>query len=254
MDIPKALDKNNPFGALIGASTLIAAILYVSGFSFKWSYYYNFGVQHLVFQQSIQAFLIASLELIRQPQSLWLTFLFIICPLILLNIVIALLQRAYESSSQTSLGKVASHVIRVVGLHSPLVVDAIRAVVIIYACFMVSSELGYNAFRENIVDSRSNPLPAVTLVFDQEQTNGEIALACGALEDTSLTVIGDPRKIRLIQESYRACNSEKLTWRLLYRDENAIYIFASQPQDMLLDGRPLTMVIPNDGKIYLVME
>ena len=254
MEISKPFEIDKPFGALIGASTLIAAILYVSGFAFKWSYYYNFGVQHLVFKQSIQAFLIASLELIRQPQSLWLTFLFVICPLVVLNIVIALIQRVYESSSQTSLGKMAGHVIRVMGLHSPLVVDALRAIVIIYACFMVSSELGYNAFLANIVDSRSNPLPAVTLVFDQEQTNSKIPLTCGASDDTALTVIGNPLKIRMIQENYRACNKEDLTWRLLYRDSDSIYIFASQPQKLLQDGRPLTMVIPNDEKIYLVME
>jgi len=41
-------EKAQPFSALIKASSLIVAVLYLAGFSFRWGYYYNFGVQHLV--------------------------------------------------------------------------------------------------------------------------------------------------------------------------------------------------------------
>jgi hypothetical protein len=42
-------DKAQPFKALIAASSIIVAVLYLAGFSYHWSYYYNFGVHHLFF-------------------------------------------------------------------------------------------------------------------------------------------------------------------------------------------------------------
>lgn len=254
MDIQKTMERAHPFGALIGVSSLIAAILFVAGFSYKWSYYYNFGVQHLVFQQNVQAFLITSIELIRQPKSLWFTFLFILCPLIVLNFVIATIRRASQSAPEKLHGKIGGFLTRVLGLDSPLVVDAIRAGLVVYACFMVSAELGYAAFRSHIIESHHNPLPRVSLVFDQTLENGELPLACGASEEIPFQFIGNAKILRTIQESFRTCNSPQLTWRLLYRDAEAIYVFASQPKGVGGDGRPLTLIVPNDGKTFLVME
>jgi len=66
-------EKAQPFSALNKASSLIVAILYLAGFSFRWGYYYNFGVQHLVLNLSFQSILTASMEMIRLPRNLLMT-------------------------------------------------------------------------------------------------------------------------------------------------------------------------------------
>ena len=47
------VSKAQPFGALIAPSTLVVAVLYLAGFSYRWSYYYNFG---LSISSSVSAF------------------------------------------------------------------------------------------------------------------------------------------------------------------------------------------------------
>ena len=200
------MEKANPFGALIGVSTIIVAILYLAGFSYKWSYYYNFGVQHLVFQQSFQAFLITSMELIRLPMNLLMTLLCVWLPLIVLNALIALVGRVDHRSLKTYKGKVIRILINAFGLDSDLGVDILRAVVIVYTSFMVSSQLGYMAFRRDIVDSLTNPLPAVTLIMDRKPEESELPLTCGAAGDKQASLIGDEKTLRTIQKAFRACN------------------------------------------------
>ena len=65
----------NPFAALIGVLSLIVALLYVAGFAYRWSYYYNFGVQHLVFKLNAQTFLVTAFVLVsggwKSPWFIW---------------------------------------------------------------------------------------------------------------------------------------------------------------------------------------
>src|SRR5260370_27211087 len=90
--------KSQPFGALIAASSLIVAVLYLAGFSFRWSYYYNFGVQHLVFGLSFQSILTASMEMIKLPANLLITTVSLIATLLIVNLVIFGIRRIGESN------------------------------------------------------------------------------------------------------------------------------------------------------------
>jgi hypothetical protein len=244
----------NPFGSLIAASWIVVAVLYVAGFSYRWSYYYNFGVQHLVLQQSVQSFLIAAIELVRQPGSAGLTILYVLLPLVLLNTTLALLTRAYGDVARSRRHRTMQTVIRVLGLDSAFLRDALRAVVLLYGCYMVSSEIGSAAFRRDVVDSPFNVLPRVTVLFHRAADETAVPLGCGIADLQHVQVIGDAEGLAALQETLSTCNTPTRRWRLLYRDENFVYVFAAQPADIIAGARPLTIVVPNDPKTFLVMQ
>jgi hypothetical protein len=243
-------NKAEPFGALIKASSLVAAVLYLAGFSFRWSYYYNFGVQHLAFNLSFQSILTASMEMIRLPKNLLITTVSLAGTLLLVNLVIAAIQRAGRSDRPGLLRKAAAVVAKTLGMENPLVTDSLRAVVIFYLVYMLSSQMGYAQFRKHVVNSRENTLPVVTAVI-QGDANQDVALACGKEWKGLPNLIGDAKLIRNIQDYHRTCSLQGTVWRLLYRDEKSIYLFASEAQEK---GRPLTIVLPNTEKTFLVME
>jgi hypothetical protein len=249
----KALEKGNPFGALIGVSSLLAALLYVAGFTFRWSYFYNFGVQHLVFKMNFQSFLITAIELVRVPRNILLSIAFIVVPLILLNSLIRLVRRVQESGTNR-FSRTLAAAARLFGLESPLVVDALRALVIIYGTFLWSSHLGYTTFQKDIVNTPDNALPAITIVLDRQKGDPELGVACWPEGTTNLEIIGNARKIRDLQDTSFTCNSDSVTWRLLYRDDASIYVFASQPAHIIKGRRPLTLVIPASAKTHLLIN
>lgn len=253
MDVRQVLEKSNPFGALLGISSFIAAILYVAGFSYRWSYYYNFGVQHLIFKLSFQSFLITAFELVRQPFNLILVFFCILLPLILVNGLIKIVRQLSQTARRPSIRKGATLITRLFGLESSLVVDSIRAFLIIYTTFLVSSYIGYQAFVHHAVNSPHNPLPPVTLVFEGREGDRTSPLICGA-SGGPIQVIGDARKIRELQETNFTCSTGRLTWRLLYRDDDLVCLFASEPQEVMGGRRPLTLVVPQDNKTVMVIN
>src|SRR5690349_15050108 len=59
----------SPFGMLLGSSSLILAILFVAGFSYRWSYYYNFGLRYLALQVPVQSTVIGAIDLVRTPAN-----------------------------------------------------------------------------------------------------------------------------------------------------------------------------------------
>lgn len=243
-------ESAQPFSALIKASSLIVAVLYLAGFSFRWGYYYNFGVQHLVFNLSIQSILTASMEMIRLPGNLLITTISLVGALLLLNLAIFALQRAAHSDRPGALRKAVAAVAKLLGIENPLVTDCIRAIVIFYLVYMLSSQMGYAQFRKHVVDSRENTLPVVTAII-QGEPNQDLLLACGKEWKGVPNLIGDAQLIRNIQDYHRTCSLQGTVWRLLYRDDKSIYLFASEPEEK---GRPLTIVLPNTDKTFLVME
>lgn len=255
MGMKSLLENRNPFGALLGVSTLIAALLYVAGFTFRWSYYYNFGVQHLVFTLNFQSFLITAMELIRRPENFFIALFALLLPLLVINGLLRMLHRAaFESTNNGWLQKTAKSLTTLLALDSPLVIDAIRAVVLFYMTFMLSAQIGYARYQEHLVNDINNPLPAVSLVFEGREDGKDLTLQCGADSDAPVRVIGDIKKINTIRDAYRTCNSPEITWRLLHRDSDSIYLFASRPAGLQKGKRPLTLIVPNDGQTYLVME
>ncbi len=243
-------ENAQPFSALIKASSLIVAVLYLAGFSFRWGYYYNFGVQHLVFNLSFQSILTASMEMIRLPGNLLITAISLVGTLLLLNLAISALQRAGQLDHPGALRRAVAAIAKILGMENPLVTDSIRAVVIFYLIYMLSSQMGYTQFRKHVVNSTENTLPVVTAVIQGEAEQG-IALACGKEWKGLPNLIGDAKLIRNIQDYHRTCSLEGTVWRLLYRDEKSIYLFASETKET---GRPLTIILPNTDRTFLVME
>jgi hypothetical protein len=253
LDVAKLSEKVNPFAALIGVSSLLAALLYVAGFSYRWSYFYNFGVQHLVYKLGFQSFLITALELIRTPRNIVLVLLAIVVPVLVLNLLIAGVAKAADSNKRSL--RRAAIPFGSIGLQSQLVIDLLRAAVIVYATYRVASWMGYEAFQSHIRNDPRHPLPAVTAVFDAGGEGSRLSLACGGSAATLPPFVGDAKRLRELQTFHRTCNSGKITWRLLYRDDEAIYLFAAEPAENVASGkRPLTLVLPNRGTVSLVME
>jgi hypothetical protein len=82
---------------------------------------------------------------------------------------------------------------------------------------------------------------------DEHET---MTVACGQ-EWKTPNVIGDLKLVREMQEFNRACTLKNTTWRLLFRDDKSIYLFASEADPR---GRPLTIILPSSEKTTLVME
>jgi hypothetical protein len=239
-----------PFGALIAASSLVVALLYLAGFSFRWSYYYNFGVQHLVFGLSFPSILTASMEMIKLPMNLLITVLSLTATLLLVNFLISTIRQFGESSPRTRSGKTAAHVVRMLSFDNQLITDSVRAAAIFYVVYMLSSQMGYMQFKKHVLNSPENSLPIVTAIV-QGDGSQEMALACGKESKTPPNLIGDAALARNIEEYNRTCTLDGTVWRLLYRDDKSIYLFASKEEQV---GKPLTIVLPNTDKTILVME
>ena len=240
-------DKAHPFKALAAAVTLISALLFIAGFAFRWSYYYNFGVQHVVYDLNVHAILTSSMEMIKQPRNLLATALLVGGSLVIVDLLIKGVRHIAGLQDGGRAKKLLAAVARQLGADNPLLTDCVRAGVLFYVVYMLSSQMGYNQFRKHIVNSRENPLPVVTVIVAGD---AELPLACGK-EWKGANFIGNGQLAREIEEYHRTCTSDSTVWRLLYRDEKSIYLFASEAEP---GGRPLTIVLPNTDKVILVTE
>ncbi len=248
MNSEEISDRAQPFKALLASSSLIVALLYLAGFAFRWSYYYNFGVPHLAFNLNLQAILTVSMEMIKRPLNLAVTGLFLGGSLVVVNLLTSAARRIARWQNPGKLLKPLAIAARIVGAENPLVTDCVRAFVVFYVVYMLSSQMGYMQFRKHIVNSKENTLPVVTAIVQGDQ---DLALACGKEWKASTNFIGNGKLAQEIQEYHRNCTSETTVWRLLYRDDKSIYLFASEAE---AKGRPLTIVLPNTDKVILVME
>jgi hypothetical protein len=244
----EASGSTQPFKALIAASSFIVAFLYLAGIAFRWSYYYNFGLPHLAFNLSFQAILTVSMEMIKRPQCLLATAFFLGGSLVAVNLLLSAARRISRWQGPGKLRKTLATGVRMMGAENPLVTDCVRASVVFYVAYMLSAQMGYIQFRKDIINSKENSLPVVTAIVQGDQN---LALACGKEWTASTNFIGNGRLAREIQEYHRTCTSDSSAWRLLYRDDKSIYLFASTAE---AKGRPLTIVLPNNDKVILVME
>ena len=224
----------------------------MAGFSYRWAYYYNFGLKHLVFELPAQALVIGSLELIRSPADALLTLSLVLVPLVLVSTMLRLLQ--YAQTRPPDMGKEAGHLAQLtLALGSPFVVDALRAATLIYSAFLAGSLIGYRTYVEHITKSPRNPLPAVTALFTGDDKAGPLPLFCGDRSSEPLQVIGDLARLSSLRKFNRTCSLQGRSWRLLYQTEHFVYLFSTDGQTRGL-GRPLTLVIPSSDGLVLVME
>lgn len=242
-----ASEGAEPFKALAAAVSLITALLYVAGFAFRWSYYFNFGVQHLVYNLSLHVILTTSMEMIKRPVNLAATLLIVGSSLVVVDLLITAAARVAGWRHPGKLRRSLAATARRLGARNPLVTDCLRAGVLIYVVYMLSSQMGYLQFRKHIVNSKENPLPMVTAIAEGDS---QLPLACGK-DWKGGNFIGDGRLAQEIEDYHRTCTLGSTVWRLLYRDEKSIYIFASESD---ATGKPLTIVLPNTDKVILVTE
>ncbi len=230
---------------------MVVALRYLACFSYRWSYYDNFGVQHLVLQKSVHSVLMSAIELILDPRSASLTLIWVALPLLAQNSVFAVAASLPLPAKRLRFVGLA---VKVFGFDSSFLRDVLRAAILMYGCFMVSSEIGSAAFRRDVADGPSNPLPRVTLLFSRGPDDSASALGCGLSDLQNIRVVGDAEGLATIQRFRRTCDSDTMTWRLLYRDDKFTYVFASQPAELIAGARPLSIMVPNDTKALIIAQ
>jgi hypothetical protein len=201
-----------PFASLLAVSSLVFALLLVAGFSYRWTYFYNFGLRDLALQAPVQSIAVSALELVRTPRDALWTFCIVVGPLLLLNAALYLLARYFPQSSSF------------LGLKSRLGLDSLRAIVLIYSAYWAGSESGWKKFEAQITETRGNTLPTVTAVLNRGPTESVFPFSCTPAEWSSSNnseksekatppVIGAPTIIRNLREGL-ACNvPQSRSWR-----------------------------------------
>lgn len=242
---PSVASATQPFVALVSVLSLLIGLLYVAGFSCRWSYFYNFGMHHIVYETSIQFILVTAIELIRTPSNAAELLVRVAIPMLALTgaLRILLTKRIQNTTFGVSFASV-------LGLRSALVVDSIRAAILVYTVYGFGQDVGYRLYKAHVIESPSNPLPAVTLLFDTTSASIPESLKCGASEPTVL--IGDATRVAHIQDDHLTCTRPGSSWRLLYRDDKMLYAFATIPPGRI--SRPLTIALPSSQKIAVLAE
>jgi hypothetical protein len=240
-----AKEQIAPFASLLAVSSLVLALLLVAGFSYRWTYFYNFGLRDLALQVPAQSIAINALELIRTPRDAVVTFSIVVLPFVALNVALFLLVRYLPRSARS------------LGLENRLVSDSLRAIVLIYSAYWAGSQSGWEKFKAHVVESASNTLPTVTAVLTAGSPDNALPFSCkpGDWDTTENTpkalpsLIGAPNALRELREGL-ACNTpNSRSWRMLYRDEKFVYLFATGSGA----GRPLTVVLPNTDRVVLIL-
>jgi hypothetical protein len=257
------MDKNNPFSSLIPVSSLIIATLYVAGFAYKWSYYYNFGIQSIVWDLNPQSFLITAIELVRVPENFLKVIFAILVPLLILNLLIKQSKQLFIINLRNNVSLISSlprsiafFIWKQLSLNSQFTLDLLRMLLILYTTYSLSSQIGYEQFKKDIVNSENNTLPIVSVIIETTDGNRNV-ISCGSKNRISwenTSVLGSTEKIRKLQQLHQTCSIKNTEWRLLYRNDKFIYLFASVSEEQANGRRPLTIILPNNDKSYLVLQ
>jgi hypothetical protein len=244
------MEEQQPFKSLIAASSLVTALLYVAGFAYRWTYYYNFGVPELVYEMNIQSFFFVAMELIRTPGNFLKTFGILGACLAVFEALALYVRRiimpriSISTSSANTSTKSGGN----------LLIDSLRAILIVSIIYSLSSQLGYKSFLNASIDSERNPRPRVILIDNRPSALAGKA-ACGSDYNEAINVIGSRKQLRLLLDSYATCSSTTSgIWRLLHRDSNFIYLFASSAQanrESDIKMKPRVFIIPNSSNVDL---
>lgn len=218
-----------PFQALITISSLLVALLFIAGFSFRWAYYYNFGIPTSVYGLNLESVLTNAFELIRTPENFLLCALYIMLPYALL-----LLTFYFSEDFRNRVFK------RVPKESRALIIDLIKALLLIITTWYTASQIGYNSFVADVTEPESS-LPRITVVMKSgSQDNFP---HCGA-SGKSISFIGSGRMVSQYIDNYEGCSSDELTWRLFYKDNSHLYLFAGRKESIAKTDKPLVAVIP----------
>src|SRR3974377_1550872 len=115
-----------PFKALLAGWSLIVVVLSVAGYSFRWNYYYNFGLQSLVLSAPLESLPVYAIEIARNR-----TFLFDLLRLGLIYLLpyqLALLAlRKARDVRNARVRTTTRALVQTLALDNPLLVDALLA-------------------------------------------------------------------------------------------------------------------------------
>jgi hypothetical protein len=246
-----------PFATLLATGSLVLAVLLVAGFSYRWAYYYNFGLKDLAIQAPVQSIAISALELIRTPSEAWRSLLIVGVPMAVLSLLISLIQRL-TSRYQTVMKHWPWSALISMVIENQLVIDIVRAIVLIYAAFWAGSEAGYQKFMVHIIESPANTLPTVTVVISDKAADRPSAISCTQADWSasplkqlpSTPIVGSSSTIKAFREGL-GCNVRGYrTWRLLYRDEKFTYLFVTGKGV----ARPTTLILQSGDPYLLILQ
>jgi hypothetical protein len=241
------------FKALVAGWSLIVVILSVAGYSYRWNYYYNFGLQSLVLNAPLESLPVYAIEIVRNPAfvtDVFKQFIFYLLPFHLF-----LLGLKVTRQKNNRLQPIAVTVISLFALDNRLLTDVLAAGIILFIAFQTGGDAGYRTYLENVVESTS-PLSHVTVVAKNDPAKSPLLLACDTstfkVSETTkiLPFLGDPTVVQALHAG-AACSTKNWSWRLLLRDEKFIYLFSTVKDS---SQRPRTLVLPNQDELTLVFQ
>jgi hypothetical protein len=241
-----------PFKALIAAWSLIFVVLSVAGYSFRWNYYYNFGLQSLVFGAPLDSLPVYAIEIVRNPAAIAHLIVLALIYLLPFQLLLIALQ-AMRKTRRKHLRSGGEFIVRVLGLDNRLVVEGMVAALIIIIAFRAGGDAGYQAYIRNVVEGRSN-LPRVTAIARAGSSDSPLPITCDThtFKDAapSVSFLGEPEAVADLR-SGTTCSTRQTSWRLLLRDEKFVYLFATVQNENL---RPQTLILPNSDRFILVFR
>ena len=243
-----------PFKALIAGWSLIVVVLSVAGYSFRWNYYYNFGVESLVFSASLQSLPLYAIEMLRNLAFLWDLVRFTLLYLLPFQAAMLLLKLARDARN-ARIRQSAQLVTRVLALDNRLLIEGVTAALILLVAFRAGGNAGYQAYLRNVSES-SSTLPKVTLIARADSAESVLPISCDTrpLKDRGPVIVprffGDRDAVDSLAAGL-ACSSEQWSWRLLLRDEKFLYLFATVRNT---NQRPQTIILPNNESVTVALR
>jgi len=245
-------DIQTPFKALLAGWSLIVVVFAVAGYSFRWNYYYNFGLHSLVLTAPLENLPVYAIEIARNPififDLLWLGIIY----LLPFQLALLALQKSCNSQNER-ISLVSSRLSRAFALDNPFFVDALRAALIILVAFQAGGEAGYRSYKTNVVENTSR-LPKVTMVAQSNTNFPDLACDTRTFKNDETTkmikFIGEAEVVSSLIAG-KLCSTKRWSWRLLMRDEKFVYLFATVKDSRL---RPETLVIPNANSLTLIFH
>lgn len=239
-----------PFGALLSAITFVSAFIFVAGFSYRWAYYYNFGVAHLTFDFPVQTIAVSATELLRKPENAALTFAIVALALLSVNIVIWV-----SSYLKQRVGWVDLLSGPLLGLTPVFLIQSLRAIALIYGVFVAGQIVGLRTYQQHSIELPNNPLPRVTLSAPPGTKGLPSTILCDREQGERPELLGRAAIVDQFEKDLLGCTNKQKTWRLLYRDASYVYVFSTTPKtDGAFIPRATTLAVPRNDRLLIILE
>jgi hypothetical protein len=201
-------------------------VISVSGYSFRWNYYYNFGLQGLVLSAPLESLPVFAIEIARNPRFFIDLLQLSLVYLLPYKLALLVLRRACDVQHER-IRTATRFFVHTLSLDNPLLIDALFALLILIVAFRAGGEAGYRAYLTNASEDTTR-LPKVTVIAPTDSNLPFIGCDTSTFKksDPAMTprFMGEPNVIDSFTAG-KACTSDQWSWRLLLRDEKFIYLF-----------------------------